>query len=70
MTFNTFSPQTMLAILPEILLVCLAALVMALDIYLARQPPARHWAHHGRRVWRPHRRGGAAVLAQCRPITR
>ena len=33
MTFNTFSPQTMLAILPEILLVCLAALVMALDIF-------------------------------------
>ena len=32
MTFNVFSPQTMLAILPEILLVALAALVMALDI--------------------------------------
>src|SRR6266851_1182519 len=33
MTFTTFSPQTMLAILPEILLVGLAALVMALDIF-------------------------------------
>src|SRR5258708_20793236 len=33
MTFNTFSPQTMIAILPEILLVCLAALVMALDSF-------------------------------------
>ena len=32
MTFNPFNSQTMLAILPEILLVCLAALVMALDI--------------------------------------
>jgi NADH-quinone oxidoreductase subunit N len=32
MTFNPFNPQTMLAILPEILLVCLAALVMGLDI--------------------------------------
>jgi len=32
MTFNAFNPQTMLAILPEILLVALAALVMALDI--------------------------------------
>jgi len=33
MTFTTFSPQTMLAILPEILLVGLAALVMALDLF-------------------------------------
>src|SRR5579859_7876720 len=32
MTFNPFNPQTMLAILPEILLVLLAALVMALDV--------------------------------------
>jgi NADH-quinone oxidoreductase subunit N len=32
MTFNQFNPQTMLAILPEILLVLLAALVMALDV--------------------------------------
>ncbi len=32
MTFNPFNPQTMLAILPEILLVLLAALVMGLDV--------------------------------------
>src|SRR4051794_18560876 len=32
MTFNPFNSQTMLTILPEILLVFLAALVMALDI--------------------------------------
>src|SRR4051794_3467544 len=33
MTFTTFSPQTLLAVLPEILLVALAAVVMALDLF-------------------------------------